>query len=312
MENLNDINIFYPSSIEEEEKKILEPIKYILQTPIIQISKNLIQAFDYWLNIPKDKAAEIIEITHMIYVANLLIDDIQDNSDQRNGIPAAHIKYGIPITISAVYYALFNILKRIMNLQQLQGVKMCINKMQDAIVGQAIEIIWRNNFTCPSEADYKRLTTKKTAAFFDICVTLMQSFSTCDKDFSSLTEILGLYFQIRDDYCNLCSSDYIKEKGYGEDITEGKFSIAIIHALRTKPEDTEIKNILKQRTNNIELKHHCVNLLKQYGSLAHTKNILEELNAKARAEIDRLGGNPFLTKILDDSEKMDRGKNLIL
>jgi len=37
---------------------------------------------------------------------------------------------------------------------------MCINKMQDAIVGQAIEIIWRNNFTCPSEADYKRLTTK--------------------------------------------------------------------------------------------------------------------------------------------------------
>jgi geranylgeranyl diphosphate synthase type 3 len=72
------------------------------------------------------------------------------------------------------------------------------------------------------------------------------------------------------------------------------------------------KDILKQRTNNIELKHHCVNLLKQYGSLAHTKNILEELNAKARAEIDRLGGNPFLTKILDDSEKMDRGKNLIL
>jgi hypothetical protein len=53
-------------------QKILEPIKYILQTPIIQISKNLIQAFDYWLNIPKDKAAEIIEITHMIYVANLL------------------------------------------------------------------------------------------------------------------------------------------------------------------------------------------------------------------------------------------------
>jgi len=72
------------------------------------------------------------------------------------------------------------------------------------------------------------------------------------------------------------------------------------------------KDILKQRTNDTELKRHCVNLLKQYGSLAYTKNVLEELNAKARAEIDRLGGNPFLIKILDDSEEMKRGKNLIL
>lgn len=32
----------------------------------------------------------------------------------------------------------------------------------------------------------------------------MKLFSTCEEDFSSLIATLGLYFQIRDDYCNLC------------------------------------------------------------------------------------------------------------
>jgi len=32
----------------------------------------------------------------------------------------------------------------------------------------------------------------------------MKLFSTYEGDFSSLIATLGLYFQIRDDYCNLC------------------------------------------------------------------------------------------------------------
>lgn len=35
----------------------------------------------------------------------------------------------------------------------------------------------------------------------------MQLFSECKEDFVPLTSILGLYFQIRDDYCNLSSEE---------------------------------------------------------------------------------------------------------
>lgn len=37
----------------------------------------------------------------------------------------------------------------------------------------------------------------------------MQLFSDCKEDFSMLTGILGLYFQIRDDYCNLSMREVI-------------------------------------------------------------------------------------------------------
>jgi len=53
-------------------------------------------------------------------------------------------------------------------------------------------------------------------------------------------------------------------------------------------------------------------LLNQYGSIAYTEKVLKELNAKARVEIDRLGGNPFLIKILDESEELKHSKNLLL
>lgn len=69
--------------------------------------------------------------------------------------------------------------------------------------GQGMEIYWRDSFTCPSESDYKLMTVRKTGGLFMLAIRLMQLFSANKEDFTKLTAILGLYFQIRDDYCNL-------------------------------------------------------------------------------------------------------------
>lgn len=66
-----------------------------------------------------------------------------------------------------------------------------------------MEIYWRDNFTCPTESEYKQMTIRKTGGLFMLAIRLMQLFSESQQDFSKLTAILGLYFQIRDDYCNL-------------------------------------------------------------------------------------------------------------
>jgi geranylgeranyl diphosphate synthase type 3 len=43
----------------------------------------------------------------------------------------------------------------------------------------------------------------ETGGLFMLAIRLVQLFSDNKADFTKLTEILGLYFQIRDDYCNL-------------------------------------------------------------------------------------------------------------
>jgi hypothetical protein len=58
--------------------------------------------------------------------------------------------------------------------------------------------------------------------------------------------------------------------------------------------------ILRQRTEDIELKKYCVTLLEEFGSLSYTRHTLEELDAELRAEIAKLGGNPMLEDVLDE------------
>lgn len=76
--------------------------------------------------------------------------------------------------------------------------------------GQGMELYWRDNFICPSEDDYKLMTIRKTGGLFMLAIRLMQLFSKNTDDFSLLTAILGLYFQIRDDYCNLSLEEVSK------------------------------------------------------------------------------------------------------
>ena len=58
------------------------------------------------------------------------------------------------------------------------------------------------------------------------------SSSSTGSNFVGLTSLLGLYFQIRDDYANLCLEEYTNNKSFAEDLTEGKFSFPILHAIR--------------------------------------------------------------------------------
>lgn len=47
----------------------------------------------------------------------------------------------------------------------------------------------------------------ETGGLFMLAIRLMQLFSQNKSDFTKLAGILGLYFQIRDDYINLHSKD---------------------------------------------------------------------------------------------------------
>lgn len=84
-----------------------------------------------------------------------------------------------------------------------QATKVYTEQLLELHRGQGMEIYWRDNFTCPTELEYKQMTIRKTGGLFMLAIRLMQLFSDNKKDFSKLTAVLGLYFQIRDDYCNL-------------------------------------------------------------------------------------------------------------
>lgn len=137
----------------------------------------------------------------------------------------------------------------------------------------------------------------------------MQLFSDYKEDLKPLLDTLGLFFQIRDDYANLHSKEYSENKSFCEDLTEGKFSFPTIHAIWSRPESTQVQNILRQRTENIDIKKYCVQYLEDVGSFEYTRCTLRELEAKAYKQIEACGGNPSLVTLVKHLSKMFTEEN---
>lgn len=285
--------------IHEKDMKCLEAFEYLGQIPGKDIRGSLIDCFQLWLCIPEDKIVIVKEIIASLHNASLLVDDIEDNSKLRRGHPVAHSIYGIANTINCANYVYFLALEKCHSLNSSTALNIFVQEILNLHRGQGQDIYWREQCQCPSEDEYKQMVIDKTGGLFRLAVGLMQAFSTNQKDFTKLLNVLSLYFQIRDDYLNISSIEYMQTKSFCEDLTEGKFSYPIIHAIQSRPNDSRLLNILRQRTEDIEVKKYAVLWMQQNGSIAYTRETLCLLHTEVQAEIENLGGHPSLIALLN-------------
>jgi geranylgeranyl diphosphate synthase type 3 len=144
----------------------------------------------------------------------------------------------------------------------------------------------------------------KTGGLFRLGIKLMQAETMAPLDCVPLVNIIGLIFQIADDYKNLFSKEYTDNKGMCEDLTEGKFSFPVIHSIRSNPSSLKLLNILKQKTNDEKIKKYAVEYMEGTGSFGYTRQVLDVLTVRAKKMIDELdngqGNSKGVHKILED------------
>ncbi|RKO85719.1 geranylgeranyl diphosphate synthase 1, isoform CRA_a [Blyttiomyces helicus] len=215
------------------EKILLEPYQYLRDHPGKEIRTRLVAAFGLWMSVPQDALDTIREVVEMLHTASLLIDDVEDDSDLRRGVPVAHKIYGIPLTINCANYVYFLALQKVMTLESPTAIAVFTEELLQLHRGQGMDIHWRDSVTCPEEEDYLEMVRNKTGGLLRLAVKLMQICSGSTTDYCPVVDLLGLHFQIRDDYINLQSRKYMDNKGFAEDLTEGKFSFPIIHCIKT-------------------------------------------------------------------------------
>jgi geranylgeranyl diphosphate synthase type 3 len=63
-------------------------------------------------------------------------------------------------------------------------------------------------------------------------------------------------------------------------LTEGKFSFPVIHAIRADPSNQILINILKQKTNDEEVKRYALRYMESKGSFEYSARVIEELRGK--------------------------------
>ncbi|ORZ09803.1 geranylgeranyl pyrophosphate synthase [Absidia repens] len=281
-----------------KEDILLEPFQYLLAYPGKDVRAKMIDAFDAWLHVPKDKLKVITKVIEMLHSASLLIDDVEDDSALRRGVPAAHHLYGVPQTINCANYVYFLALSELVKLDNPNMVTIYTEELLNLHRGQGMELFWRDTLTCPTEAEFLEMVDNKTGGLLRLAVKLMQEASDEDIDCTGLVQKIGIHFQVRDDYMNLQSTTYTDNKGFCEDLTEGKFSFPVIHGIRTDPNNRQLLNILRQRSESVELKQFALQLLEKTNTFDYCRRFLMDMEKQARDEIAALGGNPKLEKIM--------------
>lgn len=245
------------------------------------------------------------------------VDDVEDSSVLRRGVPVAHHIFGTAQTINSANYVYFLALQEIQKLTNpVASINVYCTELLNLHRGQGMDLYWRDTLTCPSEEDYLEMVGNKTGGLFRLAIKLMQAESplnlTESNDIVPLVNQMSLIFQICDDYLNLASNQYTANKGLCEDLTEGKFSFPVIHAIRSNPTNFQLVNILRQKTQSDEVKKYAVSYMEGRGSFEYTRARIRELRDAAIKEIDRFdvgrGQGGGIRKILDKMVEATIGK----
>ncbi|KAF2627380.1 geranylgeranyl pyrophosphate synthetase [Macroventuria anomochaeta] len=266
---------------EEKERILLGPYDYLWGHPGKDIRSQCIAAFNLWLKVPPERLEVITRAVGMLHTASLLVDDVEDSSILRRGIPVANSIFGVAQTINSANYVYFKALQELMLMANPKLIEIFTEELLNLHRGQGMDLYWRDSLTCPSEADYLEMVGNKTGGLFRLAIKLMQAESAVQVDCAPLVSTIGLLFQILDDHLNLSpTSGYSSLKGLCEDLTEGKFSFPVIHAIRADPSNQILINILKQKTTDEEVKRYALKYMESKGSFNYSKRVIDELRGK--------------------------------
>lgn len=241
-------------------------------------------------------AAAAIELIHTF---SLIHDDIMDQDDTRRGMPSVHKVWGDDVAILAgdtLFSKAFEIIIGSKGTSSDQNNK-ALATVADACVkiceGQALDMSFEERFDVKQD-EYMEMIFKKTGALIAAATkagAIMGGAS--DEVIDAMYEygrLIGLAFQIQDDYLDLVADEETLGKPIGSDIGKGKMTIIAIKGLESD-DSGRLFEILKDTENSQSDIDEAIQILTDCGAIEYARNWALESVDQAKEVLE----------ILDDS-----------
>lgn len=239
----------------------------------------------------------------LIHTFSLIHDDIMDKDEMRRGKPSVHKLWGEPMAILAgdtLFSKAFEIVletntTNIDPKRVVEALKTVVDSCIKICEGQALDISFEGQLDVKEE-EYMTMIYKKTAALIAAATKAGAIIGGGnDEQVEALSEygrLIGLAFQIQDDYLDVVSDEEDIGKPVGSDIVEGKMTLMVVHALANASKEDKKRLISILEANNEDLVDDAISIFNKYGSIEYTQNIALE-NVKTAKE---------LLNVLEDSD----------
>jgi geranylgeranyl diphosphate synthase type I len=307
-----DILKKYSKSIDEEIKNSLGTVdpdelqkstQHLIKAGGKKIRPSLVVLSSEAVGGTVEEALKTAAAVELIHTFSLIHDDIMDKDDMRRGKPSVHILWGEPMAILAGDTLFSKAFETVLE-TQIDGVsyERVVNALKTVVdscikicEGQASDMCFEGNFDV-SEAEYMNMIYKKTGALIAAATRSGAIIGGGTPDqVEVLTEygrLIGLAFQIQDDYLDVISDEENLGKPVGSDITEGKMTLMVVHALSNASDDdkNEIVSILEaDEDTDVD---RAIELFGKYGSINYARDIA----------LDNVDQAKKLLETLDESE----------
>lgn len=226
-----------------------------------------------------------------------------------------HLTEGLGIAINTGDLALSMVNGAVMrdpyltDAQKVRVVTELIEMTRRTIEGQALDLGWaRDKRYDITPDDYLCMAIHKTAHYsgaVPLAVGAIVGGGT-EEQIAALREYglaTGLAFQIQDDLLNIEGDPEIVGKDYASDITEGKRTLMVVHALKHSDKRDRLVEILSSKTTDIAELAEAVSIMREAGSLDYARDYASSLTDKAKEkllqEIDESNARALLISMAD-------------
>lgn len=244
-----------------------------------------------------NKATSAAAAIEHFHTAALIHDDIADEAELRRGKPCMHLTEGVGLAVNAGDLALSLVNGSVVADPQLDDtlkvrvINELIEMTRRTIEGQALDIGWaRDGRYDITPEDYLVMATHKTAHYSGAVPLAIGAIigGGSEREIEALRSYglaAGLAFQIQDDLLNVVGSQESTRKDFRNDLTEGKRTLMVVHALQHSPHKKRLIHILSSKEKDARILAEAVAIMEKAGSIYYASNYAEELSLRAKERL---------------------------
>ncbi|PWY63614.1 hypothetical protein BO83DRAFT_411804 [Aspergillus eucalypticola CBS 122712] len=303
----------YPGTYERSESKTL--------TTILNMAPS---ALNTWARAPPPAVKCISSLITSLQNATTTLTDITADNTHRYNQPTAHAVFGTMQAANSAYYTFIQSVSEARALANpALATDILLNGFNRLYAGHSKELNWKYNACIPSEAEYLSVVDDTTGSLYTLLVKLLQAESClpfhCKPDLTPLATLLARFVHVKEDYLSFHNRDTQLSKSTDARV----LSYPVIRLANAKPDSrAQISRYLFEGSKESTKSGNCscaeekrdpcgnsvnysclVLLLREYGALSATRDLLRDIEDKIEKEVvqvEKMTGevNPMMRRLI--------------
>ena len=245
------------------------------------------------LGVSNEDTIRYAAASELLHNATLLHDDVVDGASERRGRPTVASFLSPQASVLIGDYWLVKAVKTILSATHStdRAIRIFAGTLSHLAEGELLQMEKASSGDTTQE-DYERIIYCKTGSLFEAsALTAALSADAPEHAVKAMGEfgkLLGMAFQVKDDWMDYASAGGALGKPVGIDLKEQKITQPLLCALEGAPEEAEIRGMVTRISDNPELGHAVRDFVIRRGGVEKAALKVDEFIGRAVSCLDFL------------------------